>query len=306
MATRNRKDVLARCLGEYAGQTHTDIEIVVADNGSTDGTLEMVAERFPHVITIRFEENVGPLALNAAAQAATGELLWRTDDDAYPDAATTIADAVTFMDQHPNVVVLSGEVRDASIGFEILDYYPFRKSSKSDPADGYPFYGFFGVCAMIRRSAFLEAGGFWDAFYCEEDELSIRLQLHGGEIRYVPSIVAVHLVEFSNKRAMDIRWQLQLVQTTRLQWKYWPWPAALYRSGVVALAMLLSGFFHRLPMRTIAEGYQKAFAAAMRARKTERIRVSYSRMRQITMYRSIWHHMFHHYWKRWQMRRKQT
>jgi GT2 family glycosyltransferase len=151
---------------------------------------------------------------------------------------------------------------------------------------------------MIRRKAFIEAGGFWDAFYHEEDELSIRMLLRGGRIRYVPCIRVVHLSAFAGEGNMEARWQLMFSQTTRMQWKYWPRLVAWYRSQVVALGMVMSAVFHRFPLRTIVNGWRQARATAYKAWTQEHINVSYAEMRRITMRRSIWHHMFHYYWLR--------
>ena len=52
IATRNRRDVLAESLRAYQRQSYPDIEILVADNGSSDGTVEMLARDFPHVSVV--------------------------------------------------------------------------------------------------------------------------------------------------------------------------------------------------------------------------------------------------------------
>ncbi|MBW7853190.1 MAG: glycosyltransferase [Candidatus Kapaibacterium sp.] len=303
IATRNRSAVLERCLAHYADQTYPDVEIVVGINGSTDGTEQMLREKFPHVKIVAFSENIGPLALNAAVEASSGELLFRTDDDAYPAAETTIADAVDFMQKFPDVIAISGEVIEATIGYRLLDYYPFSKQA-DNPADGYPMYTFCGASSFVRRKNFIEAGGFWDVFCHEEEELSLRMLIKGGRIQYVPWIQTVHL-SATKEEGPEIffhRWSIRYVYNIRLQWKYWPVLIALYRSTIISLFMVSVGFFHRFPFTKVMSTALHGFRTARQGYR-ERIPVPYKKLRAITMKRSIWHALGHHFYKRIERRR---
>lgn len=303
IATRNRSAVLAKCLREYEKQTLKDLEIIVADNGSSDDTLEMLRRDFPHIQVLSFKENIGPLALNAAAQAGRGEYLWRTDDDAYPETPTTIEEACRILDANPDLVSVSCEIRAATINFDLLHYYPHRIPEGPEPFEGYPYSTFFGCAALLRRDVFLKAGGFWDAFYYEEDEVSIRMLMLGGRMTYVPRLCAIHLNAFVQARDMNHRWKIQLVQAFRLQWKYWPPLAAAYRSMVAGLVMAMSAVYHRLNVRFVLLSYKDALRAANKAYRHERVRIPSSTLRRVTMNRSIWHRMLHPYWQQYQRRR---
>ena len=83
--TYNRKDLLRRCLAAATNQDYPDYEVIVVDDGSTDGTGEMVQREFPQVRYIRQEPNRGPAAArNRGIEAATGEIIAFTDDDCEP------------------------------------------------------------------------------------------------------------------------------------------------------------------------------------------------------------------------------
>lgn len=290
----NRRELLVSCLERYRTQTLEGIEVIVADNGSSDDTTTFLRANVPDVTVVRFEENVGPLALNAAAEAAHGELLWRTDDDAYPETDTTLEEAVAFLDAHPDVVAVTGEVIEPNRGNAVLNYYPFTIPEQGIGPDGLPINEFHGVTTMLRREAFLRVGGFWDVFYLEELDCATRLILDGGGIRYVPWIRTVHLQDFVQNRAMDRRWLWQSEQTIRYQWRYFPWWLAAYRSGVVLLGTLAGGIWHRFGPRTWWRGL-KGIIRGMQKGLAEHIPLNRAQRDRITFGRSIWDYVFAYY-----------
>ncbi len=83
ICTRNRAALLERCLAAVAAQERPCDELVVVDNGSSDHTSEVIA-RSPARRVFLSEPSI-PLARNAGARAATGDIICYTDDDAVPD-----------------------------------------------------------------------------------------------------------------------------------------------------------------------------------------------------------------------------
>jgi GT2 family glycosyltransferase len=80
--TYNRKDLLLRCLAAATGLDYPDYEIVVADDGATDGSIAAAQEAFPHVRYVPHAINTGePAARNRGINAATGEIIAFIDDD---------------------------------------------------------------------------------------------------------------------------------------------------------------------------------------------------------------------------------
>ena len=112
VATRNRRAALTEFLGALeALKAPAPWDLVVADNGSTDGTAELLADaatRMPLVSV--YEPRVGKSrALNLAMSRAQGEIFLFTDDDAIPDAQWLSALIFAAMD-HPNANVFGGKV----------------------------------------------------------------------------------------------------------------------------------------------------------------------------------------------------
>lgn len=85
----NTEDYLGKCLDSLVGQTLKDIEIIVVNDGSTDGSqniIEQYAARFPEKIRMYYKENEGQaIARNWAIQLARGEYIGFLDSDDYAD-----------------------------------------------------------------------------------------------------------------------------------------------------------------------------------------------------------------------------
>ena len=84
--TWNRRDLLRECLRSLAAQTFLDREVIVVDNGSSDGSAEMVLAEFPQVVLIRNAENRGfCAAVNQGIRQARGRYVALLNNDAEAD-----------------------------------------------------------------------------------------------------------------------------------------------------------------------------------------------------------------------------
>jgi rhamnopyranosyl-N-acetylglucosaminyl-diphospho-decaprenol beta-1,3/1,4-galactofuranosyltransferase len=89
LVTWNRRDLLAEALSGVQAQTRLPEEVLVVDNASTDGTAELLADRFPDVTVVRPKRNLGgaggfALGIARALDRAGADLLWLMDDDTVP------------------------------------------------------------------------------------------------------------------------------------------------------------------------------------------------------------------------------
>jgi GT2 family glycosyltransferase len=85
IVTYNRRELLLGCLAVVTALDYPDYEVVVADDGSTDGSLEAARARFPAVRYVPHPVNTGePAARNRGLRAATGEVIAFADDDCVP------------------------------------------------------------------------------------------------------------------------------------------------------------------------------------------------------------------------------
>lgn len=178
-------------------------EIVVADNGSTDGSLQLLKEQFPEVKTILLDQNYGFAGgYNKALAQIEAEyyLLLNSDVEVTPAWLDVLTD---YMDQHPKTAACQPKIRafhnkdyfehaGAAGGF--IDKYGFpycrgrifgtteKDSGQYDEVS--EVFWATGACLMIRSEIFRKTGGFDDAFFAHMEEIDLcwRINSRGFKI----------------------------------------------------------------------------------------------------------------------------
>ena len=203
----NGRDLLERYLPSVidalAGKP--DNEIIVVDNGSTDGSTEMLREKFPLVRLLALDRNLGfGAGSNAGFRAATNDIvvLLNSDMRVNPDFLAPLLTG--FTDER--VFAVSCQIffsdpaklrEETGLTQGWWENGGLRVRHRDDPAvtDLYPcFYGGGGSCAFDRHK-FLELGGFdelFRPFYLEDTELSYRAWKRGWKVLYQPRSIVYH------------------------------------------------------------------------------------------------------------------
>lgn len=218
IATRNRRDGLLVTLSHLQSLPERP-PIVVVDNGSTDGTADAVRRAHPDVRVLALPANLGAGARNVGARAlATRYVAFADDDSWWADGAFTVA--ATLFRRHPRCALIAARVL---LGPEQRPD-PICAQMASSPITstlslpGPPVLGFLACAAIVRRDAFLEAGGFESRLGIggEEQLLAIDLARRGWGLAYVDRIVAHHWPSPIRDRAGRRR-----VQTRNGLWTAW-------------------------------------------------------------------------------------
>jgi len=205
--THNRKDLLRRCLAAATSQDYPDYEVIVVDDGSTDGTGAMVRREFPQVRYIRQERNRGPAAArNRGIKVATGEIIAFTDDDCLLplDFLSRLADGYR---RYPEVAGVGGylEAPDDLLRtnpFARYEAYVTHQVYRAGPEEclgGFECPAGGTNSMSYRKVVLLEVGGFDETFpYAagEDADLKWRVVQRGYRLLYVPAKV-VHLQPYA-------------------------------------------------------------------------------------------------------------
>lgn len=197
---------LGGCLNALRVQTYSQIEVILVDNGSTDGSLAFVTEHYPEVRLLALEQNLGLTGgNNLGFEAARGEILvsLNNDTEAHPRFVEALASA---LEEHPEAGMAAAKmllfdrrdhIHSAGDGYG-RDGIPFNRGVWQRDEGQFDEPGWiFGGCggAVAYRSTMLDDVGYFDEsffMYCEDVDLNWRAQLAGWKCWYVPQAVVYH------------------------------------------------------------------------------------------------------------------
>jgi GT2 family glycosyltransferase len=203
----NGKAFLDKCLGSLSRQAYPAVEVLVVDNGSSDGSVAFVREMYPQVNVIENGENLGfAKANNVGIRAARGELIatLNNDTEVVPgwlgelaramlsdDGVGMCASKMLRMDD-PTVIDSTGIC--VSRSGACWDRGMFEK----DRGQHEKIEEVFGPCAgaALYRKAMLDEVGLFDeefVSYMEDTDLAFRGRLAGWKCLYVPKAVVYHV-----------------------------------------------------------------------------------------------------------------
>jgi N-acetylglucosaminyl-diphospho-decaprenol L-rhamnosyltransferase len=170
--------------------------LVVVDNASTDGTPDAIRRDFPHVRVIRLDRNLGAAGRNHGVAAVAAPYVAFAEDDSWyePGALSTAAD---LLDRHPGVALINAHVRVGEDGRDEPLHREMVGTSVSDRPGrpGHRILSFLEGVSIVRRSAFLDVGGFDERLGLggPEEHLAADLLTAGWDLRYVPEVGARHM-----------------------------------------------------------------------------------------------------------------
>jgi GT2 family glycosyltransferase len=243
----NGAHLLPTCLDSLRAQTFQDFEIILPDNGSTDGSLELLAARYPEVQVVRFPRNLGfCLAMNAGMSAARGEFVFALNNDTELDPRC-FEEAVAAMRADPSVGIVATKmvyyddpslINSAGHGCNdegvVVDLGRLQPDSEwfDRPRE------VLGACAgaCLYRKAMLDDVGLFDPdFFISYEDIDIgwRAQLAGWRARYAPTALVRHREGVTR----EIRGRRSLFLAARNNICVWTkdWPLSLLLRRLPAL-----------------------------------------------------------------------
>ncbi len=192
-----------------------EVEVIVADNGSTDNSLKLMCEEFPNVKILAFDENLGfSGGYNRAISEVESEFVVLLNSDVETPSGWW-QPLLDFMNSHPEVgacqpKILSYKNKDqfeyAGAAGGLLDKYgyPYCRGRLFDKIE-YDMCQYdtgpediawaSGAALMVRRDVYLEAGGLDELFFAHMEEIDLCCRIHnlGYRVCVVPDSCVYHL-----------------------------------------------------------------------------------------------------------------
>lgn len=247
----NGRNLLLACLSSLEKQTYSDHRVYVVDNGSVDGSVAAVREKFPRIDILSLQGNLGfATAMNAGFARAKGTYLVALNNDttvaadwleilvgtmeARPDIG--FAASMLVCDDDPTVIDCVGDGYGwAGLSFKIADRQPLV----GQYGEPFEILSACAAAAIYRRSVIEVVGGYDDDFfaYLEDVDLSLRARLAGFRCYAIPKAIVRHVGSAStggDSSAFSIRMTAR--NMVFLLAKTVPAPLALMMVPVVALA----------------------------------------------------------------------
>lgn len=191
------------------------VQVLVADNNSTDNSLEVMAQEFPGVPVIRLDRNYGfAEGYNQALRQVDAEFYLLLNSDVEIRQPHWLLPMLDYMDGHPDVAACQPKLRDLRHP-ERFEYaggaggyidrlgYPYCRgrvfstleTDKGQYDTATPLHWATGAALLIRRAAYWDAGGLDGRFFAHQEEIDLcwRLRARGHRIVCVPQSTAYHL-----------------------------------------------------------------------------------------------------------------
>jgi glycosyltransferase involved in cell wall biosynthesis len=265
ITTKDRKDELREALPLVLAQTES-VEVLVIDDGSTDGTPDMVRSEFPSVRLERSESSLGLVAQRTrAAGLATAPILISVDDDARLISPHTVAQTLDDFD-HPRIGAVAIPFVDVRSTTTVRQVAPDRDGRWIVPS-------FIGTAHAVRRDVFLELGGYRGELVqmAEEPEFCLRM-LDAGYVTRLGRADQLHHLESPKRNTPRI---VALGRRNDLLHAFWnvPMPYLPVRLAKVTLHSLWFAAAWRQPAavaRGLWSGYRDGFRRWRRRRPVSR------------------------------------
>jgi GT2 family glycosyltransferase len=208
IANKDRKEDLIKCIKSIKANTYKKVEIIVADNGSTDGSREAVKKLFPEVILLENKLNLGAvMAVNNCIRKAKGEFILRMDNDVIIEkdviekllkvlknnpkvGATT---GLQFYTEEPNV--LRGTEMKVNLFIGKTKFYNRDKEYHEEFEKKFLEIEAVSACVLLARKSVWEEIGFLEENYFlayDDVDWCLRLRKAGYKIIIIGSAKVYH------------------------------------------------------------------------------------------------------------------
>lgn len=265
----NGKHFLEQFLPSVLSTQYGNFEVIIADNGSNDGSISFLLSNYPAIRLIRFTENLGfAKGYNEALKQVESEYyaLLNSDVEITPGWLQPVAELLendkTIAAAQPKILSNKNknifEYAGAAGGWLDKYGYPFAKGRIFDVCEEdkgqydqcEPIFWASGAALFIRSKIFHEMQGFDEYFFAHQEEIDLcwRIQLAGYKIYSCPSSVVYHVGGGTLPRGNSLKTflnfrnnRIMMSKNMPLSKKLWIIPARYFLDGISAWKGLLTG-----------------------------------------------------------------
>lgn len=248
----NRKEILRECLESALDLDWPNLEWILVDNASTDGSAEMAEEEFgEHVRVIRRSENCVTAARNQGFEAARGKVILSLDNDIILPDRKVVGKGMELFERFPQAGLLSFVIGDPDSPARFLPEHWWHPVPHKEGQDRFFLTTYFPEAALfLRAEAFRVTGGYDPLFHMgvEQIDLALKLLREGYQVLYCPNLVCVERVTRGQLASQRTRIHyLNMRNKLWIAWKHYPlgkgFRYAMGRIGASAIRSLRHGWF---------------------------------------------------------------
>lgn len=215
----NRKTDICESLRKIREIDYDNLEVILVDNYSTDGTVEEIEKEFKEVKFIKMFKNIGIEAYNIGFKNAKGKYIIIIDDDSFPHKQ-----AVKRM-----VEKFENDDKLGMVAFDVRNFYNYdsvtmenieEKNTNATTAEAKDYLmAFNGAGAGVRRELLEQVGFYPEEFflYWNEQDTAFRILDSGYKIQFFSDVVSYHKYSPKNRSS----WRAPLYYTRNAFWLIW-------------------------------------------------------------------------------------
>jgi GT2 family glycosyltransferase len=227
----NAKELVLRCIDSLLACDQA-LHVHISDNGSLDGTLEAINERYADLSTVTLYQNAENLGFARACNVPLSSLeaeyiLFLNPDACIPEKS--LSKMLVFMDKNPTVGMAGPLIvnedgteqrgcrrREPTPGRVLATFFPFKGLGASvnmleeeSPCDPVDIDAISGAFMLVRGRALRDVGRMDEGYFlhCEDLDWCKRFWLKGWKVRFVPDVVVTHFKGGSSRsRPIRVEW----------------------------------------------------------------------------------------------------
>lgn len=241
----NRKNDICESLKKIREIDYDNLEVILVDNHSEDGTIEEVENNFKEVKLIKMFKNIGIEAYNIGFKNAKGKYIIIIDDDSFPHKM-----AVKRM-----VEKFENDEKLGMVAFDVRNFYNYDAVAMDDNITGNEtkaeaknyIMAFNGAGAGVRRELLEKVGFYPEEFflYWNEQDTAFRILDSGYKIQFFSDVVSYHKYSPKNRAS----WRAPLYYTRNAFWLIWK-NYSIANSIKLTLKMLKDCFYYSMEQKT--------------------------------------------------------